>query len=111
MKINISLHFGLISNLTGCQRVGLGNNVSVAEMDVTEICPRKPFGFPGEDGSRRSSREEEEEEGRRRVGEEEEEEDEDEDRLDVVGLDEGISPRPGTAFLPQKLCVPIWTHT
>merc|ERR1719273_570541 len=44
---------------------------------------------------RRSSREEEQsEEGRRRVGEEEEEDEEDEDRLDVVGLDEGISSRP-----------------
>ena len=81
--------------------MGLGNDVSVAEMDVTESCPRKPFGLPGEDGSRRSSREEEEEEGRRRVGEEEEEEDEDEDRLDVVGLDECISSRPGTVFLSQ----------
>ena len=72
-------------------------------MDVTEISPRKPFGFPGEEGMRRSSREEEQsEEGRRRVGEEEEEEEEDEDRLDVVGLDEGISSRPGTPFLSPK---------
>ena len=80
-----------------------GNRVSRAEMDVTEISPRKPFGFPGEEGMRRSSREEEQsEEGRRRVGEEEEEDDEDEDRLDVVGLDEGISSRPGTPFLSPK---------
>jgi len=40
---------------------------------------KKPFGFPGEDGSRRCSRDEEEEE--------------DEDRLDVVGLDECSSSR------------------
>ena len=80
-----------------------GNRVSRAEMDVTEISPRKPFGFPGEEGMRRSSREEEQsEEGRRRVGEEEEEDEEDEDRLDVVGLDEGISSRPGTPFLSPK---------
>ena len=61
--------------------------------------PRKPFGFPGEDGSiRRCSRDEDEEEGRRRVGEEEEDEEEDEDRLDVVGLDECSSSRPGKPF-------------
>ena len=72
-------------------------------MDVTEISPRKPFGFPGEDGSRRCSREEEEEEGRRRVGEEEEEEDEEEDRLDVVGLDECSSSRPGRETVSQNL--------
>ena len=81
--------------------MGLGNNLSVAEMDVTEISPRKPFGFPGEDGSRRCSRDEEEEEGRRRVGEEEEEDEEDEDRLDVVGLDECSSSRTGSAFVSQ----------
>ena len=44
-----------------------GWQVSVAEMDVMTISPRKPFGVPGDDGSRRSSREEEEEEVRRRV--------------------------------------------
>ena len=44
-----------------------GTQVSVAEMDVMTISPRKPFGAPGDDGSRRSSREEEEEEVRRRV--------------------------------------------
>ena len=66
-----------------------GNRVSRAEMDVREISPRKPFGFPGEEGIRRSIREEEQsEEGKRRVGEKEEE---DEDRLEIVGLDEGIS--------------------
>ena len=93
----------------------MGNKVSGTDMDVTEISPRKPFGFPGEDGSRRCSREEEEEEGRRRVGEEEEEEDEDEDRLDVVGLDECSSSRPGRASVSQKLvlsqcgpkCMPV----
>ena len=79
-----------------------GNRVSRAEMDVTEISPRKPFGFPGEDGSRRCSRDEEEEEGRRRVGEEEEDEEEDEDRLDVVGLDECSSSRPGRPFVSKK---------
>ena len=36
-------------------------------MDVMTISPRKPFGAPGDDGSRRSSREEEEEEVRRRM--------------------------------------------
>ena len=41
--------------------------MSVAEMDVMTISPRKPFGAPGDDGSRRSSREEEEEEVRRRM--------------------------------------------
>ena len=41
--------------------------MSVAEMDVMTISPRKPFGAPGDDGSRRSSREEEEEEVRRGV--------------------------------------------
>ena len=44
-----------------------GTQVSVAEMDVMTISPRKPFGAPGDDGSRRSSREEEEEEVRRGV--------------------------------------------
>ena len=44
-----------------------GTQVSVAEMDVMTISPRKPFGAPGDDGSRRSSREEEEEEVRGRV--------------------------------------------
>ena len=44
-----------------------GTQMSVAQMDVMTISPRKPFGAPGDDGSRRSSREEEEEEVRRRV--------------------------------------------
>ena len=44
-----------------------GTQVTVAEMDVMTISPRKPFGTPGDDGSRRSSREEEEEEVRRGV--------------------------------------------
>ena len=82
-----------------------GNRVSRAEMDVREISPRKPFGFPGEDGSRRCSRDEEEEEGRRRVGEEEEEDEEDEDRLDVVGLDECSSSRPGRPLVSQFACL------
>ena len=36
-------------------------------MDVMTISPRKPFGAPGDDGSRRSSREEEGEGVRRGV--------------------------------------------
>ena len=87
--------------------MGLGNKVSVAEMDVTEISPRKPFGFPGEDGSRRCSRDEEEEEGRRRVGEEEEEDEEDEDRLDVVGLDECSSSRTGRPCVSQFVLLDV----